>query len=222
LPLSTLRQVDKNNFIFGMNDYCRNLLIVPCQPRQRYCLMNRTLGFTMVELLITIVIVGILSSLALPAFQGLVAGVRVRSTAESFNQGLQLARSEAIKQNAYTYFRFSTTGRWEVCNLVSTDPTVTACPTANSVQIKHSKENSQNVVIVPTPTGTSTSTFTGMGRQYTDAASATNSPDGTAEFTQVDFSATGTTKTYRVVITSTGSSKLCDPSLAAGNVKACP
>lgn len=185
--------------------------------------MNKSRGFTLVELIVAIAIIGIMSSMALPAFQGMVAGIRVRSTAESFNSGLQLARSEAIKQNSRTSFDFSTTGEttgeWTVCSSTAIYP----CPTASIVQIKRSAEASQNVVITATPAGSTMTTFTGLGRQYTDPITlALNNPNGTAEVTTVDFSAAGTSKRYRVVISSAGSAKLCDPSLPASNVKACP
>jgi hypothetical protein len=70
------------------------------------------------------------------------------------------------------------------------------------------------------------SVFTGLGRQYTDAAAALNNPDGTPQLTSVDFtshaySSTATQKTYRVMVSSAGSVKLCDPSLPTGNARAC-
>ena len=182
--------------------------------------MNTPRGFTMIELLVVIVVVGILSSLALPAFREMMANVNTRSTAESFSLGLQLARSEAVKRNSRASFSFSGTGRWEVCASVSTTTPYT-CPTADSVQIKDAKEASQDVVIAATPTDATMSTFTSLGRLSTDAASALNNPDGTAQLTSVDFSSPATAKTYRVTISSAGSVKLCDPSLPAGNAKAC-
>jgi type IV fimbrial biogenesis protein FimT len=187
--------------------------------------MDKSRGFTLVELIVAISIIGILSTLALPSFRGMIAGVRVRSTAESFNHGLQFARSEAIKRNSRVSFKFfpsgANAGRWEVCASVSTSSSYT-CPSADLLQIKTAAEASQNVVIAATPPGSTMTTFTGLGRQYTNAASALNNPDDTAEVTTVNFSATSTSKTYRVIIGPGGSSRLCDPSLPAGNVKACP
>lgn len=57
-------------------------------------------GFTLTELLIVIVIVGVLTSLALPAYGPFVAGQRVKSASFDMMAMLTLARSEAIKRNA--------------------------------------------------------------------------------------------------------------------------
>jgi type IV fimbrial biogenesis protein FimT len=184
--------------------------------------MGKLRGFTLVELMVAIAIVGILSSLAVPAFREMVANMNLRSNAESFSLGLQLARSEAVKRNSRTSFSFTGAGGWEVCASVST-ATPYACPSASSLQIKDAKEAGQNVVIAPTPATASMSVFTGLGRQYTDANSALNNPDGTPQLTTLDFSSTGgTSRTYRVVISSAGSVKLCDPTLPATNARACP
>lgn len=57
-------------------------------------------GFTLVELLITIVIAGILASLAAPSFREFIAGQRIKTASFDIISTLTLARSEAIKRNA--------------------------------------------------------------------------------------------------------------------------
>ncbi|AZN38139.1 GspH/FimT family pseudopilin [Iodobacter ciconiae] len=58
-------------------------------------------GFTLIEILITLLIFGILLSLAGPAFQNWVRSTQLRTYAESFQSAVQLARAEAIKRNGY-------------------------------------------------------------------------------------------------------------------------
>ena len=57
-------------------------------------------GFTMIELLITITVVGILTALALPAFNKLIRNNCMTTTANSLVTSLQLAKSEAVKRRS--------------------------------------------------------------------------------------------------------------------------
>jgi type IV fimbrial biogenesis protein FimT len=57
-------------------------------------------GFSLAELLITIVIVGILAATAVPSYREFVAGQRIKTASFDIMAVLTLARSEAIKRNA--------------------------------------------------------------------------------------------------------------------------
>jgi prepilin-type N-terminal cleavage/methylation domain-containing protein len=56
-------------------------------------------GFTMIEMLIVVVIIGIIAGLAVPNFAGAIQKIRWRSTATEITKALRLARSSAITKN---------------------------------------------------------------------------------------------------------------------------
>jgi type IV fimbrial biogenesis protein FimT len=57
-------------------------------------------GFTLIELMITVAILGVLLALAVPSFQGTIARNNVASAASMLSASLSLARSEAVKRGA--------------------------------------------------------------------------------------------------------------------------
>ncbi len=67
-------------------------------------------GFTLVELMITVVIVGILLALAGPSFVELLERNRMQTTASNVYTSLMLARSEALKRNRDVEVCSSTSG----------------------------------------------------------------------------------------------------------------
>jgi type IV fimbrial biogenesis protein FimT len=62
-------------------------------------------GVTLIELVITLAIAGVLGMLAIPAFQAMLASNRTKATAESVLSGLRIARTEAIKRNVPMRFQ---------------------------------------------------------------------------------------------------------------------
>lgn len=74
-------------------------------------------GFTIIELMLVIVIMGILLALAAPTFQQMMERYRVRQAAEGLKASLYLARSEALKRGGNVIVDSSSGGwnyGWEI------------------------------------------------------------------------------------------------------------
>lgn len=56
-------------------------------------------GFTLVELMITVAVIGILAVVAVPAMTDMINNSRLRGQSEEVTAALQLARSEALRRN---------------------------------------------------------------------------------------------------------------------------
>lgn len=59
----------------------------------------RQLGFTLIELMVTVAIIAILAAMAYPSFTDMIARNRLKGAAEGLFGDLQFAKSESIKLN---------------------------------------------------------------------------------------------------------------------------
>jgi len=72
-------------------------------------------GTTLIELMAGLVVIGFLLMLAVPMYIQWNFNSQIRNTAESLKNGLQLARTEAVKQNRQVDFALNTTDyTWQV------------------------------------------------------------------------------------------------------------
>lgn len=60
---------------------------------------ERSRGFTLVELMVTVAVVAILATIAAPSMTSMLRNSRVKSQMEDVTASLQLARSEAMRRN---------------------------------------------------------------------------------------------------------------------------
>jgi type IV fimbrial biogenesis protein FimT len=172
-------------------------------------------GFTLVELLISISIAGLLIYLALPNFTQFFANTNIRTAAETLNNGMKQAQGQAIKLNTPVQFVLDS----------SALPTKYQIMDSNNVQLDQAilgvAANAATYVV--TPIGATRATFSGLGQIM-----ATNPFDpvtpGSAGITRIDVSApySGSVRKLAVVSDVTKGVKLCDPAFAVPDPKACP
>lgn len=61
-------------------------------------------GFTLIEMMVTVVLLSILMALAFPAMNGWIRNSRIRTVADALQNGLRLAQTEALRRSRQTVF----------------------------------------------------------------------------------------------------------------------
>ena len=170
-------------------------------------------GMTIVEIMISLAVLGILLMVALPNFAAWLQNLQLRAATEAGLNGLQIARAEAIRRNVLVQLAVGPGTGW----------TVSEAASGAVIQSKVHAEGSANAVVAITPGGSTLVTFTPLGGVGANS-------DATAAVTQLDFTnptggscqPTGPMRCLRVVVTGGGSVKMCDPALASTDPRGCP
>ena len=179
-------------------------------------------GFTLIELMIAVSLLGVLLAIGVPAMRDWITNTQINTAAEAINNGLQLARSEAVRRNTNVHFTLGTNSAWIVgCETIQADNDgdgVDDCP--GIIQTRLAVETTQVIVNV-TPAGAGMVTFGPLGRVTVNA-------DTSQPITQLDVSVPDSVIDPAVrrdmrVLVSGGSVRLCKPSLSLSNdPRACP
>lgn len=170
-------------------------------------------GYSLIELLVSLSILGILTAAAIPAFGEWIANSRVRTTAESIQNGLMLAKGEAVRRNAKVQFVLTSTGPtaanvntvvaatngtgWMVRQYRATG----SYTSTDYVQGRSIAEGGRNTAVAA---GQSTFVFAGTARLSPLPATTVN----------INISGTGATRPLRVTVAPGSAIRMCDPALS--------
>lgn len=183
--------------------------------------LHRTVsGFSLIELMIAIALLGIVLAMGFPTYTAWTQNVRIRNTAESMQNGLQIARAEAVRRNALVQFVLGANSDWTVgCVNVVPDNDGDGeddCPAL--IQSRPTAEGATaDIIVTPTPGGSTTVVFNALG-------AVENAP---VPFSQLDVDVSSSvlapseSRELRLTLGIGGDVRLCDPQLPATDVRAC-
>lgn len=184
-----------------------------------------TAGFTLIEMLIAVVLLGMLAIAAGPSFHTFMVNTRIRNVAESLQNGLRLAQVEATKRNTQVDFVMTTASQF-TSNPTNGAPTASASgtawvvrePASTFIAGKVTAEGSDSVSITASvPSGCAafggTINFDGLGRtllpcNLTLAVNDSSSSDSSK-------------RPLSVLVSPGGKVRMCNPLFAAGDPQAC-
>lgn len=195
--------------------------------------MSSRRGFSVIELLVAVVILGLALAAAVPSIVGWTRDLAIRNAAESLKGGIEKARQVALRRNADMTFWLVTDDAKALSNacvrsisgpswvVAKLDPSG-LCGTAASetenpriVETWSAADGSAKVKVVTQDAAGNASdqiVFNSLG-QVTQAG----------QIAQIDISHLdgGDSRPLRILIGGGGSVRMCDPAVAAGDTRAC-
>ena len=185
--------------------------------------MLRTLGFSLLELLISMAILSILLLLAVPSVKDVMSSYSVEAAAQEAGAGLMMARAEALRTGRRISFLMEADGSWKVCDSGSYLSGSGPCAEDSTHKpiLKKSDKPGSTVTTTATISGAATALPAATSFSSTGLYSATNI-DGSTSANAYSFSSTQSgVSSWNLAISVGGQIKLCKPSAPAGNSAAC-
>lgn len=190
-------------------------------------------GFTLVELMVGVALTMMVLAWGIPGFRLWIQNTQNRTAAESIQNGLQMARAEAVRRNAVVRFNL-TNASGEVTWVIGCVTVTSDCP--ETIQTRPAVEGSINAragisaaeIPNPAPAGqfsTAIAAGTGLpaGVSFNGVGMVPATNVGT-DITRVDVTNSAVSGARRMVVTvsSGGQVRMCDPALSlASNPAGC-
>ena len=201
-------------------------------------------GFSLIELLVVVVLIGVLIALGVPGIANWAGDARLRSVAESFTNGLRLAQATAVARSHVTVFSITNlepaynaapaTGgtNW----MVLLDPLSSTEAMDSSYLIQSSTEARQHDVTVSVSNSNTMVCFNSLGQQTANLtttqtslpASTCATPGGSSGVdtapTTFELTRANSSRKYRVLVYPGGRVRMCDAAktLSTSNPDGCP
>ncbi|MDQ0033640.1 type IV fimbrial biogenesis protein FimT [Variovorax boronicumulans] len=189
---------------------------------------RRASGFTLIEMMVTVTLLGILTMLAMPSFSTWIANNKVRTVSDSLQNGLRFAQSEALRRSRPMVFSLT--------NSNSPDTSLAAIRNGSnwSVNVSKSSLDAESVFVQSGVlsdvasgvriTGDAAICFNAMGRLVpnTDTGVINANCSGKAPAPYV-IEAPGSDRPLRVLVALGGQVRMCDPARSlADSPDGCP
>lgn len=177
--------------------------------------MHKVNGFTIIEISIALLVMSMLVALATPAVMNWIQSASVRSAAEFYAEGLQMARIEAIRRNASARFVLNTpdTNGWSVdwCQASTGQPCNAGGTWTNIVQRAGAAYSSLTLTFCPG--GSTEIDFTSVGWVNTQV----NIPLSAIRITP----SSSEVRSSQIEIPLSGIPSVCSPEATAGDSRIC-
>ena len=191
-------------------------------------------GMSLIELMVGLAIVALLFGLAAPGFSVWIQNTHIRTAAEAIQNGLMLARAEAVRRNTAVRFQLtdttddscalSTSGtNWLIslqdptgaCATAIADPSDLNPPAPGIIQLRAGAEGSRNAAVAA---GQFLIKFNGLGRQSSEPGVTPSPPvDVNIDISNpgggncISATPAGAMRCLRVVVSTGGQVRMCDP-----------
>lgn len=190
---------------------------------------NKQRGVSLIEVMIGIVIVSLLFALAASNYSGWIQNQQIRTAAESILNGIQLARSEAVKNNGRARFVLCNSplsSSWQVLAVPASAPaaapaTTPECGAGTVTEIRVQERSGQEgsrlaqvsatstppipAVSPITPDDSTTVTFNSLGRVVANT-------DESTSITTIEVTTPTGDRPLWITVGPGGNARMCDPS----------